>query len=155
MSTCYSLYQTTTVVHHISAHVNIFNGIKLKSQMWNLKENFERKVELVNFRRCYLSVKLFNEHKLQTVTSSPSVYWVTPFFFLLAHEARLDTGNRPIMQTYCCACSVECLPKEPSKSKLILNASLSRAYIHGRYEQTASEWKRKKENRIKKITNRN
>lgn len=61
-------------------------------------------------------------------------------FPLPAHEAYLDPENKPIMQqTHCCACGVESLPKEPSESKLILNAPLSGAYIHGNYEHAASE----------------
>lgn len=46
-----------------------------------------------------------------------------------------------MQQIHCRACGVESLPKEPSESKLILNAPLSRAYIHGNYEHT--EWKGK------------
>lgn len=74
------------------------------------------------------SVKHFNEDKPQIKFNflMLSVYFVFPSFYLPAHKARLDPGNKPVMQqTRCCACGVESLTKEPSEPKLIFNAPLS------------------------------
>lgn len=73
-----------------------------------------------------------------------------------AHKAHLDPGNKPIMQQiHCGAGGAESLPKEPSESKLILNAPLSRTYIHGNYKHTAkrkkkqiSSWEKNKQTEI-------
>lgn len=63
------------------------------------------------------------------------VYRAFPLFPLPGHEAHLGPENKAIMQKrHCCACGGESSPKEPSESKLILNAPLSGAYIHGNYE---------------------
>lgn len=107
------------------------------------------------------SVKHFNEDKPQIKFNflMLSVYFVFPSFYLPAHKACLDPGNKPVMQqTRCCACGVESLTKETSEPKLIFNAPLSWAYIHGNYEH--SNWMKEgiiswgKKNTQQKLRNR-